>query len=615
MFSKFSLGAKQIGGFLLVALLTAAVGASGVYGVWSTSRHFDQCMDVEVPRTDAAMEGVIAIISGRDIMGKFLLNYDPGLFDAMAKEFKTHSDLFMRHSGYLVQNGNPEIKRHAAESQDLFKSYADSAAKLMELHRGHVEAERRAGGVMEQFDQHARQLAQGLKEHEATLARTVKTDPRVDATMEAKSLMYQQKAIAEEYAGLASAEATAELRKQFAAAGAEFKQVAGLLPPALVDSYRAYQAKALAMFDHRDQAMALRAASLAGMAKVDAASRHVVKAFEKVENIATASMNATMKQADGTERFFQLMVTCMTLGGFLLAVVLGVLISRSITRPINAVISGLSAGAQQVTAAAGQVSGSSQTLAQGASEQAAALEETSSSLEEMASMTKRNAEAAGRADEMMHQAGVVVKRANDSMASLRQAMERIASASNETAKIIKTIDEIAFQTNLLALNAAVEAARAGEAGAGFAVVADEVRSLALRAAEAAKNTSELIEGNITNIKQGSELVHQTDEAFGQVAASATQVGELVAEISAASGEQSQGIEQINTATDDMDKVTQQVAANAEESAAASEELSAQAQTMQGFVDDLVAVVTASRKAGETRGLPPGRPAPALLPEA
>ena len=176
-----------------------------------------------------------------------------------------------------------------------------------------------------------------------------------------------------------------------------------------------------------------------------------------------------------------------------------------------------------------------------------------------------------------------------------------SAASEETAKIIKTIDEIAFQTNLLALNAAVEAARAGEAGAGFAVVADEVRNLAMRAAEAAKNTANLIEGTVNKVKEGSDLVGLTAEAFSQVAASSTKMKELVGEISAASGEQSQGVDQINKAINEMNQVTQQVAANAEESASASEELNAQAEQMKGHVEDLSSVIGSKNHSGQMHG--------------
>jgi methyl-accepting chemotaxis protein len=178
------------------------------------------------------------------------------------------------------------------------------------------------------------------------------------------------------------------------------------------------------------------------------------------------------------------------------------------------------------------------------------------------------------------------------MGQLTTSMQEISKASEDTSKIIKTIDEIAFQTNLLALNAAVEAARAGEAGAGFAVVADEVRNLAMRAAEAAKNTAALIEGTVKKISDGTALVKTTSDAFNDVAASTKKAYGLIGEIAAASNEQAQGIEQVNIAVTEMDKVTQQNAATAEETASASEELSAQAEEMKRIVSDLTAMVGA-----------------------
>ena len=316
--------------------------------------------------------------------------------------------------------------------------------------------------------------------------------------------------------------------------------------------------------------------------------------IDACKETADAGMAATDRIAQAAVASLSTASTVMIIG-LIAALVVGVLAAffttKSITGPVNRIISGLNEGSDQVASASGKVSSASQSLAEGASEQAASIEETSSSMEEMASMTKNNAENAGTADGLMKEANHVVKTANDSMNQLTVSMEDISKASDETSKIIKTIDEIAFQTNLLALNAAVEAARAGEAGAGFAVVADEVRNLAMRAAEAAKNTAQLIEGTVKKVNDGSQLVTATNEAFTKVAQSSAKVGDLIAEISAASREQSGGIDQVNIAITEMDKVVQQNAANAEESASASEEMNAQAEQLREYVNDLVILVT------------------------
>jgi methyl-accepting chemotaxis protein len=298
-----------------------------------------------------------------------------------------------------------------------------------------------------------------------------------------------------------------------------------------------------------------------------------------------------------------------------LSLVLVYFFGRSISKPIARVVEGLTQSAEQVASASSQVSSASQELAEGASEQAASLEETSSSLEEMSSMTRQNADTSEKVHQMVGEAAVMIGKANDSMTRLTSSMHEISLASEETQKIVKTIDEISFQTNLLALNAAVEAARAGEAGAGFAVVADEVRNLAMRAAEAAKNTADLIEGTVKKVKEGSGLAESTGQEFRDVTANASKVGELVGEIAAASQEQAQGIEQVNRAVSQMDTVVQKNASGAEESASASEEMRAQAEQMKGFVTELAAMVggngtdgdhVASARKDRVRTVPSGK---------
>ena len=293
----------------------------------------------------------------------------------------------------------------------------------------------------------------------------------------------------------------------------------------------------------------------------------------------------------------------LSVAAVFLGVAISIFLARSITRPINRVIEGLTMGSDQVSAASGQVAQSSQQMAEGASEQASSLEEISASLEQMASMTKQNAQSAQQANKMSADARDAAERGGESMGRMSEAIGRIKGSSDETAKIVKTIDEIAFQTNLLALNAAVEAARAGEAGKGFAVVAEEVRNLAQRSAEAAKNTAELIEESLANAENGVKVSAEVETVLQEIAGGVSKVTQFIGEVSAASNEQAQGIEQVNTAVSQMDRVTQSNAANAEESASASEQLSAQARDLKDMVHGLVAVVGGSKDgAGSARGV-------------
>jgi methyl-accepting chemotaxis protein len=347
-------------------------------------------------------------------------------------------------------------------------------------------------------------------------------------------------------------------------------------------------------------------------------ARTSLKALEKALHEETERQMTKTKEInrDFASRAASVKLTAIVLGLViaLASLAFGILTSSSLSHSLDRVARELDEGARQVDDAAAQLTASSQSMAEGSSEQAASLEETASAMEQMSAMTKQNSASALEARGLSDHANHSVGKADASMTVLVRQMNEISAMSTEVGKIIKTIDEIAFQTNLLALNAAVEAARAGEAGAGFAVVADEVRNLAQRAAGAAKNTAELIEGSIRKIQEGTGLVERTSSDFREVVNVVRKVMELVAEVAAASQEQSRGISEVTTAVDQMEKATQQNAAGAEEVAAASEELNSQTVALQDMVLKLREVVAGrgSRGVGgedpiETPAAAPARP--------
>ncbi len=271
-----------------------------------------------------------------------------------------------------------------------------------------------------------------------------------------------------------------------------------------------------------------------------------------------------------------------------LAVVL--LVRRNVVRPVRRVADDLTETFQLTVASVQAITESSQSLAAGASEQAASLQQTSASLEEMSSMTQRNAASAGECNTLMAETKKTVGGMARATEEMSLTISKIKTSSDDTAKIIKTIDEIAFQTNILALNAAVEAARAGEAGAGFAVVADEVRNLARRCAQAAKETAAKIEESVANANQGVQVTSRVTAALQETVANSEKVAQLLGGIATASQEQAQGIAQVNAAVSQMDKVTQTNAANAEGSASAAEELNSQADALRDAVAELMRLV-------------------------
>jgi methyl-accepting chemotaxis protein len=265
-------------------------------------------------------------------------------------------------------------------------------------------------------------------------------------------------------------------------------------------------------------------------------------------------------------------------------------ISNSLTNQISRISIELAEGAEQTASAASQVSSASQSLSNGANKQAAAIQETTATLEEMTSMTKRNAENSEEAKKLSDSLRSSAETGAGAMEKMTASVNAIKQASEETAKIVKTIDEIAFQTNLLALNAAVEAARAGEAGKGFAVVAEEVRNLAQRSAAAAKNTADLIQQAGRKTDVGVEISREVTIAFKEISQGANKVNELVAQIAAGSRQQAQGIEQMSLSMNQVETTTQSNASTAQEAASTAEELNSQVEILRGTMRVLGDVV-------------------------
>ena len=326
------------------------------------------------------------------------------------------------------------------------------------------------------------------------------------------------------------------------------------------------------------------------MRRFDEVSDHLSKSLDPLvkEQVDDFHESLVQVQAANLSVFREVMI-----GGSIVIVLISffcAVVVRDLYKSLTSVAEMLKTGAEQTSSAATEISNASQSLAEGAGKQAASIEETSSSLEEMASMTRRNSENSSKANDLARQTRAAADKGAADMQAMTDAIEAIKISSGDIAKIIKTIDEIAFQTNILALNAAVEAARAGEAGMGFAVVADEVRNLAQRSAQAARETASKIESAIANTAQGVEINSKVAQALNEIVVKARQMDELAAEVASASREQTQGVAQINKAVSQVDKITQSNAATAEESAAAAEELNAQAETMKQSVAELLKLV-------------------------
>jgi methyl-accepting chemotaxis protein len=326
------------------------------------------------------------------------------------------------------------------------------------------------------------------------------------------------------------------------------------------------------------------------IAKIETLDDDMVAAAQRIESIAS-EYRKTMKH-ELKERTDMAIIFVLSTTGFaiVMGLIFALMITRMITIPLKKVVDRLTETSSQISEVSSLITDSSASLAEGTTQQAAALEESSANLEEISRMTKSNADNAKFGNTAMKKALEAVDDANSGMNRVNDFMNKISESSQETHLIIKTIDEIAFQTNLLALNAAVEAARAGEAGAGFAVVADEVRTLAMRSAEAAKNTANLIDTSVNQINECSKLVVQTRQSFHRVSESAEVISKNASQIMSASLEQSEGISQVNQAVSELDKITQINALKSEEEATSAEKMRQMVFILNDCVDQLLGII-------------------------
>jgi len=326
------------------------------------------------------------------------------------------------------------------------------------------------------------------------------------------------------------------------------------------------------------------------IALIESLDDDMVNAARMIESIASQYRKAMKSELEQRTHMAIIFVLSTTGFAIIIGSIFAFMITRMISIPLKKVVARLTETSSQISEISAFISDSSASLAEGTTQQSAALEETSANLEEISSMTKNNAENATFGNTAMKKALDAVADANSDMESVNALMDKISESSQETHLIIKTIDEIAFQTNLLALNAAVEAARAGEAGAGFAVVANEVRTLAMRSAEAAKNTANLIDTSVTQVNQCSKLVVQTRQSFHRVSESAEMISKNVSQIMSASLEQSEGISQVNLAVSELEKVTQINALKSEEEAASAEKMRQMVHVMNNCVERLMFII-------------------------
>ncbi len=608
---KMSLAMKIGGGFTLIAGLALIIGLFGYYGAVKNGKAINEIGAVRLP----AVDSLLAVKNGADnIRGTTRTLGIPGLSAEMRQ--RQYANLDSARNTYDVAWKTYETLPHSPEEEALWKQFVSAWDTLRAENNKYIEMCKKidANGIADPAVL-ARQLEQFTKDHYILAQRVLHLLHMENAAFEGGDNHTTCNAgkwlptFKTDNAQLAS------LLRAFEEPHRRFHEAVGKIKTLVAEGKRdeaqkLYQTEMVVNMQEvfksfgdmsgvaNDSLAIMTGAREQLLGPATEAQRAALEHLDKIVQLNRDVAKDTAQDANANASFLKTATLAAVVAVVILAVIVAFTITRSIMRPfqnifkglktfstaeLNAtgetfrrITNGLSEGVAQVNDAAGQVSSASQQLAEGASEQASSLEETSSALEQMAAMTRTNAANAKEANELAATAHTAAEQGDKTMTAINESSDQIS-------KIIKVIEEIAFQTNLLALNAAVEAARAGEHGKGFAVVADEVRNLAQRAAQAAKETTGLIENSVNKSREGAE-------AIKAIVGGVAKVTDLINGIAKASDEQALGVEQVNTAVAQMDKVTQQNASGAEESASAAEELSAQAASTKGLVDELIVLV-------------------------
>jgi len=619
-----TVGQRIVAGFALVLLLSFGVGAIGLLTMRGIGEQAKRMQQEFVPEADLGAELARQVASTQISTRSYGLTADPKYLSEI-KAGMAEIDGRMSGLGRLAQEhpGLVKLQELLPQLQTARKGFADAVAGTAAINEDLSASRDRMHAAATTFTTSMDDL---LRMQHERLAREVRESAAAELILERQQKIRLVTEIRDEAAAVRIAAFKGQALRQtaliedglkhFTGMDARFQQLRAMLKVAadIADLDQARTSAGAYRENLQEVVRDMRALDEISAQRAKFGAEFMTLASQAAQMGMKRTVTAAEEAAVSTARSSFLTTVLLTSAAGL-GIGVAFVIIRSITRPLLRMAGMLGSGSNEIAAAASQVSSSSQQLAAGASQQAASVEETSASIEEMTSMTKRNAASAQDARAAAQQARLAVDESARSVAHLDSAMSALQSSSGEVAKIVKTIDEIAFQTNILALNAAVEAARAGEAGAGFAVVADEVRSLAQRAAGAAKETAAKIEHAVAKSAEGAVISQEVGTKLHAIVEHVRTLDALVAEIAQASSEQASGIAQLNTAVAQVDQVTQGNAAAAEECAAAAEEMNAQAAELRFAVGELLTMVGAESQEQEAPIQTPKLPAAGQLARA